>query len=214
VAGAGAEQHAPHAAALDLDRHRMILVGEKRHFRHERQHTRHLPDHALRVDDRVTRVEVGVGPLVDENLLRERIAARVENFDDRRRALIARAHVEQRLEARIFVARANRPLRGRTLLDEAALQRGIFLGQRALSDEIAADEGYRLAGHLRRALQRIKRDRDDMPDVFEVPVARVEKQHRQRDEAEEGQPRQRRRPPMEERGRLDRDVAHCGSASC
>ena len=36
-----------HAAALDLDRHRVILVGDERHFGHVRKHARHLPDHAL-----------------------------------------------------------------------------------------------------------------------------------------------------------------------
>src|SRR4029453_4255465 len=118
------------------------------------------------------------------------------------------------LEAGVLVVRAGEALTRRSLLDQTALQRLVFDGELVLGDEIAADEGDRLARQLRHALQRVERNRDDPPDVLEIAVAGVEEQQRQRDEAEESQPRQRRRPTMEERGRLDLDVAHRASAFC
>ena len=99
-------------------------------------------------------------------------------------------------------------MRGRPLLEQLALERGVFLDQRPLRDEVAADVGDRLARHLRHSLQWIEHERDGLPDVLEVAVARVEEEQRQRHEPEESEPRERRRPAMEERGRLDGDVAH------
>src|SRR4030095_14476412 len=112
------------------------------------------------------------------------------------------------LEAGVLVFRVGEALNRRSLLDQTALQRFVFDGELVLGDEIGADEGDRLARQLRHALQRIERNRADTRNVLEIAVARVEEQQRQRDETEESQPRQRRRPTMEERGRLDLDVAH------
>ena len=97
--------------------------------------------------------------------------------------------------------------------EQAAFELGILVGELSLRDEITADEGDGLARHLGRALQRIEHHRYDTSDIFEIPVTRVEKQECQRDQAEEGQSRQRRQPPVKERGRIDRDVAHRATAS-
>src|SRR4029434_5149768 len=110
---------------------------------HERHDARHLPHHTLRVDDGVARIETGIGSLVDEYLLRKRIATRIEDLDDGRCAAIARAHRQKGLEAGVLVVRAGEALNRRSLLDQAALQRLVFDGELVLSDEIAADEGNR-----------------------------------------------------------------------
>ena len=146
TAGAGAEEHAAHAAALDLDRHRMVLVGDERHFRHERQHARHLPHHPLRVDDRVAGVEIRIRPLVDEELLRERIAAGVEHLDDRRRAAVARAQVEQRLEPCVLAARARlAPAQPEPCSTRRRFSASFSPASSRCVDEIAADVRDRLA---------------------------------------------------------------------
>src|SRR4030095_6271981 len=87
------------------------------------------------------------------------------------------------LEAGVLVFRVGEALNRRSLLDQTALQRLVFDGELVLGDEIGADEGDRLARQLRHTLQRIKRNRDDTPDVLEIAVAGVEEQQRQRDEA-------------------------------
>ena len=54
-ARAGAVEHRAHAAALDLDRHRVVLVGDERDLGHVREHARDLADDAVRIDDRLAR---------------------------------------------------------------------------------------------------------------------------------------------------------------
>jgi hypothetical protein len=208
VSGARAVEHRAHAAALDLHRHRLILVGDERHFRHERKYTRHLAHDALRVDDRLSLHESGIGALVDEELLRKWIAAGVEHFSDGRCAAVARAQIEQRFEPRILGLGESEALHGSTLLDQPSLEFAVFLGERALRREIAADVSHSFAWQLRGALQRIEDDRHDLADVLQIAIARVEEEERKRDHAEEREPRERRRAVVEERRRLDGDVAH------
>ena len=64
----GAEEHRAHAAALDLDRHRVILVGDQRHFGHVRKHARDLTDDADLVDHRLADLHARDVALVDEKL--------------------------------------------------------------------------------------------------------------------------------------------------
>jgi len=56
------------------------------------------------------------------------------------------------------------------------------------------------------------RGRPDVAKTFEVVIARVDEQERDRDAAEEREPRERRRAAAEERRWLDGEVGHreCG----
>ena len=95
--------HAAHAAALDLHRHRVILVGDQRDLRHVREHARDLADDAQLVDHRLPGLDAGALALVDEHLLRERVAAGVQHFGGDRRA------AEARLDFRAARAAARSP---------------------------------------------------------------------------------------------------------
>ena len=132
AAGAVAEQHAARAAALDLDGHRLVLVGEQRHLGHVGKYARHLADDAVFIDHARARLDAGARALVDEDLLRERIAARVEHLDRDRGGGVVRAHVEQRAQPRILVLLARVALRRRRPRDEFLPERRILVRQRRL----------------------------------------------------------------------------------
>ena len=104
--GARAIEHRAHAAALDLHGHRVVLVGDQRHLRHVGIHARDLPDDAVGIDHGLAGPDVGIGALVDEQLLRERVTAGVEDLDGGGRRRVARPGIEQRPQAARFPAAA------------------------------------------------------------------------------------------------------------
>ena len=69
AARARTEKHAAHAAALDLHRHRVVLVGQQRHFGHVRKHAGDLADDAVDRNDLHRAVWHG------EQVLREKLAS-------------------------------------------------------------------------------------------------------------------------------------------
>ena len=90
--------------------------------------------------------------------------------------------------------------------------RGVITGERALRGEVRAEVRKRLARQQHRALHRVERHSDRLPQVLEVAVARIREQQRQRQQPEKCEPRKRRGTAMKEWWRLDRYVAH-GSAT-
>ena len=121
LAGPGAVHDAAKTAALDLDRHRVILVGHQRHLGHIRKYARDLADDADLVDHGLAELHARHVALVDEELLRERIAARVEHFGGDRGAGKALGHLEQRAQLRVFlVERADKPCTAGACVEQAA----------------------------------------------------------------------------------------------
>src|SRR6185437_12799102 len=127
AAGAVAEEHAARAAALDLDGNRLVAIGEQRHFGHVGKYARHLADDAVFIDHARACLDAGARALVDEDLLRERITARVEHLHGDRSGDILRAHVEQRAQSRILVLLAHVALRRRCARDEFLPERRILV---------------------------------------------------------------------------------------
>jgi len=208
TAGAGAEHDAAQSAALHLHRHRVILVRHQRDLGHVRKHPRHLADDAELVDDRLAGAHTGALALVDEHLLREGIAPGIHHFGGDRRALKALVDLQQRTQLCVLLRDERIALGRRRLPEQLLLERRILEGKRTLGREVAADIRERLAGHLRRALDRIQHDGDGLADVLEIAEAGVGEQGDQRDQSEERESRQRRRAAMEERRRVNRDVTH------
>src|SRR6185437_11905549 len=64
------------------------------------------------------------------------------------------------------------------------------------------------AGPCERALDRIEDDRNRLAHVFEIAITRIGEQQRKRQDAEEREPRERTRAPIEERRSVDGNGAH------
>ena len=166
-----------------------LAVGDEGDFRHRGEHPRDLAHDAEVVEHGVTGLHAGVGALVDEHLLAERIASGVEHLDSDAGAREALLHVEQRLQACRFLAKLRVALHGRPLRDELLLQPCFVVCELPLRTEVVTDEGERFAGQLHGALQRIENDADHLPDAFEVANARVSEHQRHREQAEKREPR-------------------------
>ena len=80
AAGPGTDQQRANAAALDLHRDRVILLGQQRDLGDGGKRPRHLADDADVVDDGLARPDLVVCSLVDEYLLAERIAAEIQHL--------------------------------------------------------------------------------------------------------------------------------------
>jgi hypothetical protein len=206
--GPVAEQHAARAVALELHRNGLVAIGDERHLGHVRKHARHLPDDAARVDDARARLDAGARSLVDEKLLRERIAARVEHLHGGGAGGVLRADVEQRPQPRVLFLDPGVPLCRRRALDELLLEHRVLVRQSALRSEIVRYICKSRARHLEHALHGIQHDRDDLPDVLEIAVARVGEQQRERQQSEERQACERTGPAVEEGGGVDRNGTH------
>jgi hypothetical protein len=134
----------------------------------------------------------------------------VEHLDCGGRPGVPLLDLEQHAQRRILVAQPRELLRRQRMRDEVRTERGVFLGQRALRREVVGEPRQRFAGQLHGALQRVQHHRGHLPDAFEIAEARVREHERDRQQAEEREPRQRRWAAVEKRWRLGTDVAHDG----
>src|SRR5947207_3322329 len=125
-----------------------------------------------------------------------------------RRALKALLDVEQRPQPRVLLLQQLVALHDRRLGEQLLPERGVVSGERGLRGKVACDLDEHFTGKLHGALQRVEHDRHRVPHTLEIAIARVGKQKSQREQPEEGEPRERRGTAMEEWWRLDRDVTH------
>ena len=152
----------------------------------------------------------GIAALVDEELLRERIAPGVEHLDrDRAARHSACGRSSSARSCAFSLARRGEALRGRAPARRARrFSCALSSVERALATRSRSPtHAERLAGQRTRALQRVEHDRDDLADALEIAVARVGEQQRDREQPEEREARERRGAAVEERRRLDGDRA-------
>jgi hypothetical protein len=140
---------------------------------------------------------------IDEELLRERIAPGVQDFDGLGGTPVTGLDAHQQLQPVVLVLQVRIPLRRRRSREQVLLQRGVLLGERLFRREVAADPRHRFARELDRAMQRIEHDRRNGADALEVAVTGIGEKKDEREDAEEREPRQRRGSAMEERRRVD-----------
>ena len=208
LAGAGAEEDGAQPVADDLHRHRLVLVGDQGDLALQRVDARHLAEDAGFVDHRLAGDEVVLAALVDDDAAGKGIARLVEDFGDGAGHRLPVLHVEQRAQALVLqfqVLLAQQPVGRLQLL---ALELGVLLLQDGEAGKIAAELFVEVDRRVGGALQGVEHDRHAVADLLQVAILEVEHQQRQRQDDEEGEPRQRRGASLEEGGRLVTDDRH------